>query len=61
MASNSQTPKGLCAKAAELIPRVFAPITGPYAKEKYLGIEINQADKVVIKKNVQIAIWHYYF
>ena len=45
-------------KAAKPIPRVSAPMTGPHAKENYLGIEINQADGVVIKKGVcnQIAI-----
>ena len=50
------------AKAAKLIPRVSAPMTGPHAKEKYLGIEINQADGVDIKNRVgnQIAIWHHY-
>ena len=47
---------------AKPIPRVPAPMTGPHAKEKYLGIEINQADGVVIKKGVgnQIAIWQHY-
>lgn len=37
-------------------------MTGPHAKKKYLGIEINQADRVVIKKRIsnQIVIWHHY-
>ena len=50
------------AKAAKLIPGVSAPMTSLHAKEKYLRIEINQADGVVIKKEVgnHIVIWHHY-